>query len=902
MFERSLTLSTSHLDHWFELELCSIGTPKTIIIIIIITPIHHENSAITLTTMHNSMKLHTQIPNSIPFITSLKHSSHTTSMASSTMSLSTPPYPHTLPPHRHASQHFSLQNPPLDEPPMSLKTPSIRTRLSDLCRDGKPHIALQLFDALPNPSTVLWNTIIIGFICNNLPFDALMFYARMRGTALTKFDSYTYSAVLKACAETRLLKAGKAVHCHVVRSEVNASRIVYNSLLNMYSSCLGGNVVSRVGVDLVSRVFGTLKKRDVVAWNIMFSWLVKNERFDEAVWHFRLMMRMGIKPTAVSFVNVFPALSRIRDYEIAGVLFGMLVKFGGEYVDDLFVVSSAIVMFSEMGCMDLARKIFDGCLNKNVEVWNSMIGGYLQNNCYVEALDLFIDALTLENMSLDDVSYISALTTVSQLQDMVLGQQLHALVIKNATGLSVTVINALIVMYSRCNCIQEAFKVFDGMLKRDVVSWNTVITALVQNGMYEEGLMLVYEMQKQGFRVDAVTVTAILSAASNLRNEALGKQTHSYLIRNQIEFEGMDSYLIDMYFKFGLIQQARVLFEASDSLSRDQATWNAALSGYVQNGLVNEAFDVFRQMFERNALPNAVTIASILPACCQMGNVTLGKQLHCFSIRQSLDQNVFVGTALVDMYSKLGALASGENVFARMLTKTVVTYTSMIMGFGQHGMGDRALSLFDEMQSLGLKPDPVTFVALLSACSYAGLVDEGLQILEAMESKYGIKPSNEHFACVVDMLGRDGRLKEAFELAENLGEDSTTIQAWGALLSACKTHRQYELAKIVANKLINMECSSSKSGYHVLLSNVYSDEGNWELADKARKDMREKKEVGRSWIEISGNVNYFASKDRNHQDCEVIYEMLEKLVADMEGADDSILSCPQMDHLVDVDE
>ncbi|KAL9241693.1 hypothetical protein vseg_015773 [Gypsophila vaccaria] len=818
---------------------------------------------------------------------------YTTTTTSTTYS------PKTNPPHFHSSIRNSVENPLSNPPQQSLKTPSIRTRLSDLCKNGQLHIARQLFDEMPEPSTVLYNTIIIGFVCNNLPFDALLLYAKMRGKPAMKFDSYTYSSALKACSETRLLRAGKAVHCHVLRSGINVSRIVYNSLLNMYSTCLGSGGVGEV--DLVGRVFGTLKKRDVVAWNTMIAWLVKTERFDEAVRHFRLMLRMGVKPTPVSFVNVFPAVSLSRGrggYEFANVLFGMVVKLGGEFVDDLFVVSSAIVMYSEMGCVELARKIFDAGLNKNVEVWNSMIGGYLLNNCYVEALHLFVDAFSSESLLLDDVTYIYALTTVSQLQEVGFGQQLHALVIKNSNALPVTVVNALIAMYSRCNCIQEGFRVFDGMLERDVVSWNTIITALVQNGMDEEGLMLVYEMQKQGFSVDAVTVTAILSAASNLRNKAIGKQTHSYLIRRQIEFEGMDSYLIDMYSKTGLINQARIVFEENGNLSRDQATWNALISGNVQNGSIEEAFDVFRQMFEKNVLPNAVTIASVLPACSQTGSVALGKQLHGFAIRQSLDQNVFVGTALVDMYSKLGALSFGENVFSRMLTKTVVTYTSMIMAYAQHGMGAVALSLFDKMQTSGFKPDAVTFVAVLSACSYAGLVDDGIQILESMEDEYGIKPSSEHYACVVDMLGRDGRLTEAFELAENLGEDSTSVQAWGSLLSACKTHRQYEMAKIVANKLVDMESSYNKSGYHVLLSNVYADEGKWHLADRVRKDMRDKKEVGCSWIEVSGSVNYFASKDHKHQDREVIYEMLEKLGSDMES---STLCHSQTDQLFNGD-
>lgn len=174
-----------------------------------------------------------------------------------------------------------------------------------------------------------------------------------------------------------------------------------------------------------------------------------------------------------------------------------------------------------------------------------------------------------------------------------------------------------------------------------------------------------------------------------------------------------------------------------------------------------------------------------------------------------------------------------------------------------------------------------------------------------MEEKYGIKPSIEHYACVVDMLGRDGRLEEAYEMAENLGEEVNAIQAWGSLLAACRTHRDHELAKIVANKLLDIESRNSKSGYHVLLSNIYADEGNWEVADRVRKEMRERgqrKEVGRSWIEVSGHVNYFVSKDLKHQECDHIYGMLETLVSDMEDTDDNPLHYSKMDEILNVEE
>ncbi|KAK9284490.1 hypothetical protein L1049_023663 [Liquidambar formosana] len=823
-----------------------------------------------------------------------------TTMASSSLpiSLSTPPSSPHPNHHNHSSQYTSPPNqscqPQTSLNPKSKTPPTIRSRLSQLCRDGQPYLARQLFDTLPRPTTVLWNTIIIGFICNNMPNEALLFYARMKSSPATNFDSYTFSSTLKACADAGCLHIGKAVHCHILRCQLNPSRIVYNSLLNMYSTCLSLSD-SEMGYldfdfsnyDLVRIVFDTMRKRNVVAWNTMVSWYVKTRRYVEALQQFKMLMKMGIQLTPISFVNVFPAISKLGDHKIANALYGLLLKLGSDYVEDLFVVSSAIFTYAELGSLDFARKIFNCCLERNTEVWNTMIGGYVQNNFPIKGIDLFLQALESEGTALDDVTFLSGLTAVSQMQQLELGQQLHAYMIKNSSALPVIILNAIIVMYSRCNSIKTSFKVFENMPKRDVVSWNTMISAFVQNGLDDEGLMLVYEMQKQGFIIDSITITALLSAASNLRNQEIGKQTHAYLLRHGIRFEGMDSYLIDMYAKSGLINTAQQLFERNDAHDKDQATWNAMIAGYVQNGIFEEVFTLFRQMVVQNVIPDAVTIASILPACTPIGRITVGKQLHGFAIRHSMDDNVFVGTALVDMYSKSGAIIYAENVFAKTPEKNSVTYTNMILGYGQHGMCERALSLFHLMQRSGITPDAITFVAVLSACSYAGLVDEGLQIFESMEREYRIQPSAEHYCCVADMLGRVGRVVEAYEFVKELGEEGNIMGIWGSLLGACRIHGEFELGKVVAEKLLDMETRNGMTGYHVLLSNIYAVEGKWEKVDRLRKGMQEKglrKEAGCSWIEIAGHVNYFVSRDRKHPHYDEICDMLKELAIEMKDA------------------
>ncbi|KAL2482172.1 Pentatricopeptide repeat-containing protein [Forsythia ovata] len=786
------------------------------------------------------------------------------------------------------THHLQLHQ---DSPP---KSRTIRYRLSQLCRNGEIHVARQLFDSIPHPTTVLWNTIIIGYICNNMPHEAIQFYSRMKWTITSTShthicDAYTYSSTLKACAEAKQILIGKALHCHILRSNIYPGRIVYNSLLNMYVTCLLSSANSS-GCDLVERVFNTMRKRNVVAWNTMVSWYTKTGRFLEAVEHFVMMMSMGIQPTAVSFVNVFRAVTGLRDAGIANLFYGMVIKLGSEYANDLFVVSSAILMYSELGCLEFASKIFENCLEKNAEIWNTMIGGYVQNNCPIDALKLFLKALEAQHDdNIDDITFLSALTAASQLQQLDVAQQLHSYLIKNSWASSVILLNAIIALYSRCNCIYDSFKVFSGMHERDTVSWNTMITALVQNGLDNEGLMLVYEMQKQGLSIDDVTITALLSAASNLRNQDIGKETHAYLIRHGIQFDGIQSYLIDMYAKSGLIQTAQTIFCRSCKNDSDTASWNAMISANTQNGMIEQSFIVFRQMLEQNVMPNAVTLASILPACSQSGSVALGKLLHGFAIRNFLDINVFVSSALVDMYSKSGAIVNAESVFWISPEKNSVTFTNMILGYGQHGMGEKAIMLFHSMREYGINPDAVTFVAVLSACSYTGLVDEGLKIFESMKSEYGIRPSTEHYACVVDMLGRVGRVIEAYDFVEELGEEGNTLGIWGSLFAACKIHRNFELGKTVASKLLEMEGADKLSGYHILLSNIHAEEGNWEYVNSVRKRMTERgltKEVGCTWINISGYANYFVSRDRNHPHCSEIYALLNALTANMKDAGD----------------
>ncbi|CAI9093679.1 OLC1v1029237C1 [Oldenlandia corymbosa var. corymbosa] len=765
---------------------------------------------------------------------------------------------------------------------------TIRYRLSQLCREGEIQTARQLFDSIPQPTTVLWNSIIIGYICNNLHREALALYVKMKSFHHKSVpDPYTYSSVLKACAETNELKLGKAVHCHILRSGIHPGIIVYNSLLNMYASCLCW-FDALPKIDLVKIMFMTMPERNVVAWNIMISWCLKTQTPTEALFHFVMMLKMGVRPTGISFVNIFPVATAMWSVKIADALYGSVIKMGAEFVNDLFIVSSAIHMYADLGCVVAAQRIFDNCLERNIEVWNSMVCGYVQNCHTIEAIHLFLRALDAQDaVSLDTVTFVSVLTAASQLQHLNFAQQLYAYLIKSSWVSHTIILNAIVSMYSKCNCITESFKVFSAMPERDLVSWNTMVSALVQNQMVGESLMFLQEMQNQGHIADGVTITAILSAASNLRDCALGKQAHAYIVRHHIEFEGMETDLINMYADSSLIKAAETIFNMRTLNDRDQAMWNAMISGYTHNGLVEETFAAFEQMLQQNVTLTAVTLASVLPACSQSGCLSVGKAIHGFVVRRFLDANVFLCSALVDMYSKSGSLSNAEMVFRKSPEKNSVTYTNMIFGYGQHGMGENAIMLFNSWKECGYRPDKVTLLAALSACSHSGLVTEGLQIFESMRRDYGLEPSLEHYACVVDMLGRVGRVEQAYMLVKRLGDKFDVVGIWGSILAACAVHGNFELGKVVADELLGLAGGVGRTGYQVLLSNIYAAEENWEHVDRVRRRMRRKgltKEVGCSWIHIFGVTQCFTSKDREFTKGNDVYEILEQLTSNMKDA------------------
>ncbi|KAJ4975461.1 hypothetical protein NE237_000567 [Protea cynaroides] len=445
------------------------------------------------------------------------------------------------------------------------------------------------------------------------------------------------------------------------------------------------------------------------------------------------------------------------------------------------------------------------------------------------------------------------------------GQRVHAHIIKTGYLPPVYLGTRLIVMYNKCDCLNDARQMLDEMPERNVVSWTAMISAYSQRGYTFEALDLFVQMLRSGTPPNGFTFATILTSCSGACGLNHGRQIHSLVIKRNFEphiFVG--SSLLDMYAKAGRIHEARGVFERLPE--RDVVSCTAIIAGYAQLGLDEEALELFRQLQKEGMESNYVTYASVLTALSGLAALDHGRQVHNRVLRSELPSYVVLKNSLIDMYSKCGNLTYSRRVFDGMSERTVITWNAMLVGYGKHGLGREVVELFRLMRKENeVKPDSITFMAVISGCSHGGLVDEGLSIFEEMISaENGVEPEIEHYGCVVDLLGRAGQVHRALAFIEQM-PFIPTAAIWGSLLGACRVHANVTVGEYVARCLFDIE--PQNAGNYVILSNLYASVGRWEDVTMLRQMMMEKsvtKEPGRSWIKQGQMLHSFHASDRSH--------------------------------------
>ncbi|KAL5561157.1 hypothetical protein UlMin_030904 [Ulmus minor] len=473
--------------------------------------------------------------------------------------------------------------------------------------------------------------------------------------------------------------------------------------------------------------------------------------------------------------------------------------------------------------------------------------------------------------------------------------------------------NNMLSGYVKLKNLNAARKLFDEMPERDIVSWNTMVIGYAQNGLPDEALRFYKVLRRLSIGYSEFSFAGVLTACVKLKDKELVRQVHGeVLVAGFLSNIVLSSSVLDAYAKCGEMGEARRFFDQMplrDVLAwttmvsgyahwgdmksacelfhqmpeKNSVSWTALIAGYARNGLGHEALSLFAKMIRFRIRPDQFTFSSCLCACAGVASLKHGKQVHGFLVRTNFRPNTIVVGSLIDMYTKCGSLEIASRVFSFLGDKqNVVLWNTMISALAQHGLGEQALKMFEEMVGARVEPDRITFVVTLNACSHSGLVQEGIRIFKYMTRDYGMDPDQEHYACLIDLLGRAGCFKELMNQLDKMPFKPDN-RIWNALLGVCRIQGNLELGRKVAEHLIELDPQSSTA--YVLLSSIYVALGRWELGEKVRKLMDErhvKKERAVSWIEINNKVHTFTVSDRLHPMKEVIYSVLEQLAGQIE--------------------
>ncbi|VVA19111.1 PREDICTED: pentatricopeptide [Prunus dulcis] len=685
-------------------------------------------------------------------------------------------------------------------------------------------------------------------------------------------DLPIYSLLLKSCIRSRNFDLGRLVHARLVHSQLELDPVVLNSLISLYSKSRDWKKANSIFENMGN-------KRNLVSWSAMVSCFANNDMGLEAILTFLDMLENGFYPNEYCFASVIRACSNAQKIRIGNIIFGSVIK-SGYLGSDVCVGCSLIDMFAKgSGELDDAYKVFETMPETDAVTWTLMITRLAQMGCPGEAIDLYVDMLWSGLMP-DQFTLSGVISACTKLDSLSLGQQLHSWVIRSGLALGHCVGCCLVDMYAKCaadGSMDDARKIFDRMPNHNVMSWTSIINGYVQSGEGdEEAIKLFVGMMTGHVPPNHFTFSSILKACANLSDLCKGDQVHSLAVKLGLaSVNCVGNSLISMYSRSGQVEDARKAFDIL--YEKNLISYNTIVDAYAKHSDTEEAFGLFHEIQDTGFGASAFTFSSLLSGAASICAVGKGEQIHARIIKSGFESNQGICNALVSMYSRCGNIDAAFAVFNEMEDWNVISWTSMITGFAKHGYAAAAVEMFNKMLEAGLKPNEITYIAVLSACSHAGLVAEGWKHFKAMQKKHGIIPRMEHYACMVDLLGRSGSLVEAIEFINSMPFTADEL-IWRTFLGACRVHGHIELGKHAAKMII--EQNPHDSAAYSLLSNLYASSGLWEEVAKVRKDMKEKfliKEAGSSWIEVKNKIHKFHVGDTSHPKAREIYDELDKL-------------------------
>ncbi|KAM1022650.1 hypothetical protein ACFX2I_043538 [Malus domestica] len=684
------------------------------------------------------------------------------------------------------------------------------------------------------------------------------------------------------------------------------------------------------------QIFSQTHETETVICNTLMENKLRNGAFRDVLVTYCYMVSEGVPLDASTFHFLIHAYSRLLAFRHGTEIHGRILKNG--LGDNRSLVKNLMGLYSKCGKLDEVRQLFEVFPERDVVSWNTMISCNVRMGMCYEALSLFQE-MQADGVKPDGITMLSLVLACAKLRDLETGEELHRYIEENGLEIGGNLMNCMVDMYVKCGRMDKALELvgrgsseidvvlgtimvggyvksneicaarllFDQMAEKNLISWMTMISGYVQGGYYKESLELFRQMRETDLIPDDVLMVTVLSACVHVGDSGLGRSIHGLVVKYGMNVERfLGNALIDLYAKCERLSEACLVFEQLPCKSviswnsmldafcrsgdvrkarlffneipeKDVVSWNTMINCYSMSHRFGEVFGLFRKMQSSNVQPDNVTLVSVLSSCASVAALNHGIWVHVYIKKKHIEVDNMLGTALIDMYGKCGSIEKAYEIFSEMTERNVFVWTAMIAAHAMEGQATKAIDLYTKMEALSIKPDHVTFVALLSACSHGGLVNEGYRYFNKMSNVYNIVPKIQHYGCMVDLLGRVGCLDEAVKFIENM-PIKPDISIWSSLLRACGSHRNVTLAEKAFQQLIEIDPQSDSA--YALLSNIYEKAGRLDDVSWARKKLHElgvRKQPGCSLIEQDGNVHAFTAWDFSDPQSAEIYAMLDEI-------------------------
>lgn len=702
--------------------------------------------------------------------------------------------------------------------------------------------AQTLFEEMQERDVVLWNVMLKAYVLLGIDKEIYNFFSEFHRSGLRPDD-----------ASIRCVLSG----------------------IPKYDSCEGKVFKEQVQAYATKICFYN-NSSDVILWNKTLSDYIQSGDNLAAIGCFVDMNKSNVEYDDVTLAVALAAIGSTKNVYLGQQMHGLAVKSGYDSV--ISVANSLINMYSKTGCLYSAQKLFSTMKELDLVSWNSMISSCAQSGFEEDSVILFIDMIH-DGLRPDHFTLASVLRACSSLAEkgLNLSKQIHAHAVKTGLITDRFISTSLIDAYSKNGSIEDAEFVFRNSHNFDLGSFNSLMYGYIISSKGHQALNLFTQMHKRGEKSDEITFATVAKACATVVRLKEGRQIHSLIIKLGFDSDlFVTSGILDMYIKCGDTLNAERIFNGIPE--PDDVAWTAMISGSSENGYEECALLIYHRMRLSGVQPDEFTYATLIKAASCLTALEQGRQIHANVVKLDFSSDTFVGTSLIDMYAKCGYIEDSYLLFKRMDARRIASWNAMIVGLAQHGNGEEALKLFQTMNIHGIKPDRVTFIGVLSACSHSGFASEAHKYFDLMYRTYGIEPEIEHYSCLVDALGRAGLVKEAENVINSMPYEASPSMC-RALLGACRVRGNTETGEKVAERLLAMEPFDSST--YVLLSNMYAATNRWEEAIVTRKKMKRKnmkKDPGFSWIDVKNKVHLFVVDDKSHPEADMIYNQVEDMI------------------------